>query len=541
MALLLSHKLRFRHCPAWGTPVERFRWSLYNPGAINHPRQSLKGKEPDMAKKRMKKRATQLAPNVLIVLLDTATADLLSCYGRYKDTTPRFDRLAAEGVRFANAYTSGPWTPPSHASLFSGLPSIANGISHDAINIENHLMFEKCKWSGKFPTMASTLGANGYDTVGVCANSWVGSKSNICWGFDYWIENIGEGARAIRGRTGRKPHRHASTTNLLYWMDTRRSEARPWFCFVNYATPHLMRKPLPQFQKKFIKGKVPEYLKEIGSGNCFEYLWNGMLKKKDMPAFIKLYVALAAQVDWEIEEMLTGLEQRGLLDNTLVFLVSDHGDENAEHNLLDHQMCVYNTLIHIPMIAWCPGRLPAGLVVEKNAQMLDIFPTVLDMAGLHAVREKLELPGMNLFTEVAHQTDERLIVSEHGVPKIILDNMGQKVDPEVSAPYLRLLKCAIEGNWKYIWGSDGREELYDMAKDPIEQNDLSKRNRAKAKSLKRKLVGWCKSYGKPLKQDGMSDKQRLALAEWLFHHEYDKPATIAYMRKWQKKRAKAWP
>ncbi|MEW6355261.1 MAG: sulfatase [Planctomycetota bacterium] len=494
-----------------------------------------------MVRKSLKKAETHLAPNFLIVLLDTATADLLSCYGRYKNTTPRFDRLAEEGTRFANAYTSGPWTPPSHAALFSGQPSIYNGITHDAINIENHLMFEKCKWSGKFPTLASTLSQNGYDTVGVCANSWVGSKSNICWGFDYWIENIGAGAQAILKKTGQEPNRHASTTNLLYWMDEKRSEKKPWFCFVNYATPHLKRCPKPEFQKKFVKGRVPQYLHEINSGNCFEYLWNGILKKKDMHTFIMLYVALAAQVDWEIEEMLTGMEQRGLLDNTVVFLVSDHGDENAEHNLLDHQMCVYNTLIHIPMIAWGPGRIPEGMVVENNAQMLDIFPTILDLAGLHPVREKLNLPGMNLMTEAPHRKEERLIVSEHGVPKIIADNAGRGVDPKLFAPYMRQLKCAIEGDWKYIWGSDGRDELYNMRKDPVEQDNLINRNRATAQALKRKLAAWCKSYGKPLKLDGMSDKKRLQLAEWLWRHEYDKPATIAYMRAWAAKRAGQWP
>ena len=126
----------------------------------------------------------------------------------------------------------------------------------------------------------------------------------------------GQGDGMIRKKTGREPDRHASTTNLLYWMDEKRSVEKPWFCFVNYATPHLMRRPKQRFQRTFVKGKVPQYLHEIGSGNCFEYLWNGILKKKDMHKFIMLYVALAAQVDWEVEEMLTGMERRGLLDNT---------------------------------------------------------------------------------------------------------------------------------------------------------------------------------------------------------------------------------
>jgi len=324
-------------------------------------------------------------------------------------------------------------------------------------------------------------------------------------------------------------------------MDTRRSPDRPFFSFVNYATPHLKRSPKPQFEKKFIRGKVKPYLKEVSSQNCFEYLWNGILKKRDLPTFIKLYVALAAQVDWEIEEMLSGMEKRGLLDNTIVFLVSDHGDENAEHNLLDHQLCVYNTLIHIPMIAWCPGRIPAGVVVEKNAQMLDVFPTVLDLAGLHGVREKCRLPGVNLVTELPRLEKERLVVSEHGIPKIIVGNMGEAVDSRLAYWYLRRLKCVIEGEWKYIWASDGDEELYNLKEDPGEQDDLIKKRPAKAKSLRAKLRAWCKSWGKELKPDGMTQKQRLALSEKVQRFKHDRGKIDEMASEWRKGRAPNWP
>ena len=484
---------------------------------------------------------THLAPSVLIILLDTATAELLSCYGRYKNTTPRLDRLAGEGMRFANAYTSGPWTPPSHAALFSGLPSIANGISHDAIDCDSHVMYERCRWRGRFPTMASTLAENGYDTVGVCANNWVGSRSDICWGFQTWVEDTARAARLIQERTGEKPHRHAATTNLLHWMRTRRRTGRPFFAFVNYATTHLKRTPLPQFESRFIRGEVKPYLKEITSLNCFEYLWSGKLKKRDMPAFVKLYVALAAQVDWEIEELLSQMEQRALLDNTVIFLVSDHGDENGEHGLLDHQLCVYNTLIHIPMIAWCPGRIPAGVVVENNAQMLDTFPTVLDLVGLHQVRERLALPGVNLVTELPYATKERLIVAEHGIPQIIVANMGAGVEPRRSSRYLRRLKCAIEGQWKYIWASDGEEELYNLTEDPGEQRNLMPEHPDRAKSLRAKLRAWCKSYGQDLELDGMTPDQRLALAEKLQRKQSDPRQRSEALAAWRQARAADWP
>jgi len=430
-------------------------------------------------------------PNVLMIMLDTASTDIISCYGKRKGVTPFIDSVARRGVRFQYCFTNGPWTPPSHAALFSGLPSLVNGISHDSINIRTKEMFKKYKWSGKFPTLASLLSENGYQTVGVCANAWVGSKSNMCYGFQRWIDFTGK-TKGYGDRYMKKYDR--STAAFLQWVDDEYQSNKPYFAYVNYLTTHLRRTPKPQFEKKFVRGKVKPYLKEITSLNCFHYLWNGLLKKEDLPVFIDLYYALAAQVDSEINDLVTELEKRGLLDNTILIILSDHGDENAEHNLLDHQFCVYNTLIHVPLIFSGPG-VPRGRVERKNVQMLDVPVTVLDMVGLRDVRKKSPMEGMNLFTEVPKLKRERVIVSEHGIPRLIVLNMGDDVPPEMSSPYLRRLKAVIYGEWKYIWASDGRDELYNLKKDFGETRNLIDRYPAKAKELYRKLVNWVRAHG----------------------------------------------
>ena len=109
---------------------------------------------------RSKAKAIQVGakpPNVLIVLLDTASARFLSSYGYPDPTSPRMDKLAAGGTRFAYCYGNGPWTPPAHASLFTGLPSIVHKMNHDHINPKTKTMFKNVRNHGQFPTLASLL------------------------------------------------------------------------------------------------------------------------------------------------------------------------------------------------------------------------------------------------------------------------------------------------------------------------------------------------------------------------------------------------
>ena len=442
------------------------------------------------------------SPNVLIILLDTASARFLSCYGCAARTSPRMDQLAAEGVRFAYCYANGPWTPPSHASLFTGLPSIVHQMNHDHLNVRTREMHKRARNYGRFPTLASLLTENGYQTAGFCGNAWVGEKSNICYGFQFW-DNLRR-PDAGKGSPVKSPAPafDRSTSATLEWFDSKYHPDQPYFAFVNYITPHLKRNPPLKYQKRFVKGRVPEYLHNISSRNCFAYIWNGWLKPQDIEPFKGLYAALIAQTDDQIASLLGELSKRGLLDNTIVVICADHGDENGEHNLLDHQLCVYNTLIHVPLIIWHPKTIQAGRVEERPVQLSDLAPTILNRVGLGNVRkQQKQMKGLDLLTEVSRQKRPRPIVSEHGVPRLIIRNALPDITPEQYTPYLRRLKCIIYDGWKHIWSSNGRDELYNLIRDHGETKNLISRYPDRAKSLRARLSRWVRSYGEELERD----------------------------------------
>ncbi|OPZ15723.1 MAG: Choline-sulfatase [candidate division BRC1 bacterium ADurb.BinA364] len=446
--------------------------------------------------------ASAKRPNVLIVLLDTASARFLSSYGYPDPTSPLMDRLAAEGTRFAYCYGNGPWTPPAHASLFTGTPSIVHKMNHDHINPQTKKMFDKVRFKAGHPTLANILGANGYQTVGICGNDWVGSKSNMCAGFQTW-DNL-RGSAGPAAEAAPKPAKSAnrSAERAFAWADAKYDSAKPFFMFVNYLTPHLRRDPPEKYRRQFVKGRVPKYLHEISSKNCFHYIWNGLLKKEDMPIFNRLYAALIRQTDDQIGELLGGLKKRGMMDDTIVIVCADHGDENGEHNLLDHQLCVYNTLIHVPLIFWHPRLVPAGRVEEKPVQLSDVAPTVLDLVGLKAERKRQpQMEGLNLLTEVPARKSPRPIVAEHGVPRLIIRNALPDVSPEQYERYLRRLKAIVWDGWKYIWSSDGADELYDIGSDPMETTNLIREQPKKAKDLAARLAKWVEAHGETLERD----------------------------------------
>jgi len=441
-------------------------------------------------------------PNVLIVLLDTASARYLSCYGYPKKTTPRMDSLAAEGARFAYCYGNGPWTPPSHASLFTGLPVIVHKIEHDTINVKKKMMFKRVRFHGQFPTLASLLSDNGYQTAGFCGNHWVGEKSRANYGFQFWdnLQRPGDPPNPVA--ISQMTVRGRSTVAFSEWLNSKHNPDKPFFAFVNYLTPHLRRRPPIEYQKRFVKGPVPEYLHEISSQNCFHYLWNGLLKPEDMEAFKGLYAALIAQTDDQIASLLDELKARGLLDDTVVVVCADHGDENGEHNLLDHQLCVYNTLIHVPLIFWYPKGIKGGKVEKRPVQLSDVAPTILNLAGLEKIRkQQKQMKGLDLFKEVSKQKAPRALFCEDGVPRLIIRNMLPNVTPEQYTPFLRRLKCIIFDGWKYIWSSDGRDELYDLEKDHGETKNLIERRPDKTKDLYARLRKWVRSYGEELERD----------------------------------------
>jgi choline-sulfatase len=174
------------------------------------------------------------------------------------------------------------------------------------------------------------------------------------------------------------------------------------------------------------------------------------------------------------------MKRQGILDKTLVILLSPHGENLGEHGLGGHQACLYEPIIHIPLIMRCPNVVPTGMRVQSLVQLTDILPTVLDLIDFNA--DNLRLQGISLSRMHSNriQRDFAIAEWEGGVPAL-LEGM------------LR------EGDYKYIWASDGREELFNLADDPKELRNLASQEPERVSAMARRLKDLQGSYTHPTK------------------------------------------
>jgi len=392
-------------------------------------------------------------PNVLLVTLDTVRADRVGTYGG-PARTPTLDRLAAQGVRFTNAYAQLPQTVPSHASLFTGQYVSTHGLR---VSLRDTL-------SPAAVTLAEVLARGGYHTAGLY--SWYSldaALSGLDRGFALYRSLIvragtrdvtppGEAAAAWRrgeNVTALYDGRADVTTDAaVAWLqDAVRAGAQPFFLWVHYRDPHYPYTPPPPFDALYAPpcaGCVD------GSLATLERLWDGWLPTPaEQARILAAYDGELSFVDQELGRLLAALEALGLAPRTLVVVTADHGEAFGEHDDWFHGHTLFQPNIHVPLLLRLPGRLPGGVVVAAAVQLIDILPTVLDLVGL-PVPPSVE--GRTLLPLVeGREGRERVAVAE-------------TADQQYSA--------LVHEGWKLIRDNlSGQRWLYHLATDPGEEHD----------------------------------------------------------------------
>jgi arylsulfatase A-like enzyme len=403
------------------------------------------------------------APNVLLIVLDTVRAMSLSLYGYSRPTTPELERWAARGVTFTRAYSTAPWTLPSHASMLTG--RWMHELSADWM----------VPLDGTFPTLAEVLRAAGYRTAGFVANTdYASAEVGLARGFirfeDYTLTpgQVGWSSllwRAIarvaplraaigyRDNLGRKKA-PAISAAFLRWAG--RGDA-PFFALLNYYDAHRPYLPPPPWDTRFVTPGVaphPRIRHEHGS--------DPEPPPERIQGAIDAYDNSIAWLDSEIGRLLDALARRGLLDSTIVIITSDHGEEFLEHGAWDHGNTLYHAGVHVPLVLLGPG-LAAGARVDGPVSVRDIPATVLDLAGLAAGSP---FPG-------------RSLAVRPGGPPPAPDTVytGVRLVPRQPFWYPVSrgdLVSATAGPLRFIRNlGDGTEELFDVVADPMERRDLA--------------------------------------------------------------------
>jgi arylsulfatase A-like enzyme len=388
-------------------------------------------------------------PNIVVVVIDTARRDHFSAYGHGRSTTPAFDAFAGEGVRFDRAYSTSCWTVPAHASLFTGLWPVV------------HRATQETEWLGEEAvTLAEILREHGFETVCLSGNPWISDKSNLAQGFET-ADVVWTGKTQLEGEG--LPHK--LNRRVFRWLDGRR-DSRPFFLFVNYIEPHWKYQAPTAWQERFVPGGPVGQDDPAMFAAPKWYLQRGEIPLERLPTRTAMYEAELAYADAVLGELLEGLAHRGLLDEALVVITSDHGENHGDLGHVSHMLALNEALIRVPLAVRWPGGERGGTVREDRVQLPDLFPTILSAAGVDP-----PAPPMPTYDLLAAEVpSSRPVLAEYYYPEQVLGFLPDgAAQSEAMRPWLRRIRALVAGNDKLVWGSDGRYELYDLAADPRER------------------------------------------------------------------------
>lgn len=401
-------------------------------------------------------------PNVVIVVFDTTRADHVSAYGYPEPTTPHFDAFAKRAIFFEQAFATSSWTLPSHASLFTGLYPMTHGATQ-----ENEYLGDT------FETLAELLGERGYETVAFSSNAWVGARTNLVQGFEHVAEiwrqrGIGKAARTNR--------------EIETWLDVRGRE-RPFFLFVNYIEPHWTYDAPRKARERFVSPGVTSDERRRANFRVVDwYLDRSSIPQALLPLRRQLYDAEVATVDQALGGLLAMLREHGFEENSLVVVVSDHGENLGDHGHQGHSFSLYDSTLHVPLAIRPPGGAGAGTRRSEPVQLTDVFATVAAATGLASRGVGADLLDATL-------PADRAIVGEYYYPNQFLAYFPEDArEGPLLAAYRRRIRSLRSGRHKLIWGSDGRNELYDVEQDPGETRDLAAQRPELVRRLEDRLL-----------------------------------------------------
>ncbi len=414
------------------------------------------------------------SPNVLLLVMDTVRADHLSAYGYDRPTTPNLARWASRGVRFDRARATAPWTLPSHASMLTGYwpHQLSADVAH---------ALDTAK-----PTLAEALGDRGYATGGFVANTYYcNAWYGVDRGFDRYedfpendriilmeiLQSSTLGRRVARklgaklATPGSKGSRKSAATinrDALAWVDGL-PQNQPFFAFLNYYDAHDPYETPDGAAHPFAHpGAAPAHSTAADPEAIAPAVSAAESRLK-----VDAYDDCIAALDAEIGRLLDTLDRRGTLANTLVIITSDHGEHFGDRGLFGHGVSLYHPLIDVPLIVLPPARVQAapGLIVGEPVSLRDIPATVVDLLGLDP---KASFPGASLASRwvgsPTRPTD----------PPLSLVEQQKKFPPSAHIPAsLGPLWSLAQAGMTYIRQSDGAEQLYDSATDPLETRNLA--------------------------------------------------------------------
>jgi choline-sulfatase len=420
---------------------------------------------------------------VILVWADTLRRDRLDVYGHPRPTAPNVRALAEEGVRFNDCQAQASWTKASGPSILTSLYPTTHGVA----DIPDRL-------PAAATTIAESFREAGWATFGLSSIAFVGRMTNLHQGFEEFHEQTSIPAR----EGGVHKTSPVLVDRLLPWLDAHRDV--PFFALLHVSDPHSPFRPAPPYdtmwadpalreeherQQKAVRPFIADpNMRRFGMPTREEMARAGVAPEPYVAYEQDLYDGAIRGMDAEIGRLRERLAALGMDDRVVIAFISDHGEAFLEHGLHFHGNSVYGELTNVPLIFWGPAVVARGRVVDGPVQLIDVMPTLLDLAG---VRPPAGLQGRSLAPVLRAgagpvRLEPRPAISEKHA------RSGSSTEHIAST-------AIVSGRWKLIHNTERPQgtpefELYDHGADPLDLADVAARHPEVVARLAKELAAW---------------------------------------------------
>ncbi len=406
-------------------------------------------------------------PNIVLVTIDTLRADHLSCYGYKYKTSPVIDSLAEKGTRFSNCTSNIPLTGPGHSSILTSQFAHQHGAIRNGVLINDQAL-----------SIAEVLKRNGYYTAAFLSG-WTlkADVTALHKGFDIYEDKMKTNYALIN--TERPADKTIDKT--LEFLN-KFNHDKPLFLWVHLFDPH---NPYRKHKKFKDLSENPEYNPEKGR---VVKLNTKKQKRYDMEI---------AFVDHHLGRLFDKLKEKGLSENTLYTLTSDHGESFGEHSYEGHGREVYEAGLRVPLI-FKGTMIPEDRVVNERVQIMDIAPTICDIASIESP-EKFE--GLSLMSVMSGKDSTNKVLSERkiyfetykGTVGHLPDWLGSLIISDKAGSPIKLGVKLPDSHKVIVSPREDETEVYNLKTDRYENNDLFEKKKSRFSVYSEKLDSWFKA------------------------------------------------
>jgi arylsulfatase A-like enzyme len=396
--------------------------------------------------------------NIVLITIDTLRADHLSCYGYERETSPRIDAIARQGMMFKNVVAPASWTAPSMVSLFTSTYPINHGVIH-GLEFQKTRGFCQEVFSEKLRTLPEVLKDAGYTTFGVSSNHGLTAELGFGRGFDYFKYVNWQAADVIN-------------KIVFAWEDAIRKSDK-FFLWVHYIDPHSPYFPQSPWIERYSSESL-DGMRQVSRMPSAELIAGIKKNPAMLSKVLALYDSEINYVDSHVGELIKRL---GLERNSLLIITSDHGEQFMEHGSIGHAITLHKEELQVPLIIKLPGVTTAQSI-ERQASLVDVMPTIVRSLGI----------------DRPEQTRGTPLLDGGRMPA----GLGEVLPEWKSTAYHfaeleshAILKTVIAPPWKYIQDYNaGTGLLFNIVSDPLEKANVKDAYPEQADAMRDQLLSF---------------------------------------------------